>query len=92
MVLWCVGELHRSTAKGVTQGRKRTIAPNAQIGYSGYMSDADPITRKTVSLPASMWRQVEDYQFANRIKRDAEAIRRLIELGLEAAKRGETEP
>ncbi|WP_158295629.1 hypothetical protein [Crenalkalicoccus roseus] len=47
---------------------------------------ADPVVRKTVSLPTSVWRQIEDYQFENRIKRDAEAIRRLIELGLKAAK------
>lgn len=46
----------------------------------------DPIVRKTVSLPASVWQQVEDYQFESRIKRDAEAIRSLILLGLEAAK------
>ena len=48
---------------------------------------ADPVVRKTVSLPSSIWRQVEDYQFANRVKRETEAIRRLIELGLEAAKK-----
>ena len=51
----------------------------------------DPPVRKTVSLPASVWQQIEDYQFANRVKRDAEAIRRLIELGLRAAQ-GETRP
>jgi len=44
----------------------------------------DPPIRKTVSLPASVWRRVEDFQFANRIKRDAEAIRRLVEKGLTA--------
>jgi len=45
----------------------------------------DPMIRKTISLPSSTWQRIEDYQFANRVKRDAEAIRRLIELGLEAA-------
>ncbi len=50
------------------------------------MSDeADPITRKTVSLPSSTWRRIEDFQFENRIKKDAVAIRHLIELGLEKA-------
>jgi hypothetical protein len=50
------------------------------------MSDeADQITRKTVSLPSSTWRRIEDFQFGNRIKKDAVAIRRLIELGLEKA-------
>jgi hypothetical protein len=47
--------------------------------------DADPIVRKTVSLPTSVWRRIEDFQFGNRVKRDTEAIRRLIELGLKAA-------
>ncbi len=46
----------------------------------------DNVVRKTVSLPAGVWRQIEDFQFANRIKRETEAIRRLIETGLSAAK------
>lgn len=45
----------------------------------------DAPIRKTVSLPTSVWKRIEDYQFDTRIKRDAEAIRRLIELGLKAA-------
>lgn len=50
------------------------------------MQDRDePVVRKTISLPADLWRQVEDYQFERRVKRDAEAIRQLIALGLEAA-------
>ncbi len=46
--------------------------------------EPDPVIRKSVSLPTSLWKQIEDYQFAHRVKRDAEAIRRLIELGLKA--------
>jgi metal-responsive CopG/Arc/MetJ family transcriptional regulator len=45
---------------------------------------SDPVVRKTVSLPESLWRRIEDFQFKHRVKRDAEAVRRLIELGLEA--------
>jgi hypothetical protein len=45
----------------------------------------DPVVRKTVSLPTSVWRQIEDFQFSHRIKRDAEAVRRLIALGLREA-------
>jgi hypothetical protein len=44
---------------------------------------SDPVVRKTVSLPSSVWKQIEDFQFANRIKRETEAIRRLIEIGLD---------
>jgi metal-responsive CopG/Arc/MetJ family transcriptional regulator len=44
------------------------------------------MARKSVSLPSDLWKQVEDYRFAHRLKTESEAIRRLIELGLEAAK------
>lgn len=40
--------------------------------------------RKLVSLPREMVQAIEDYRFANRIKTEAEAIRRLIEAGLRA--------
>lgn len=44
-------------------------------------------TRKPVSLPPELASAVEDYRFANRFNTESEAIRELIELGLEAAKR-----
>ncbi len=47
--------------------------------------NTDPILRKTISMPASVWQKIENFQFDNRIKRESEAIRRVIELGLEAA-------
>jgi len=50
----------------------------------------DAPIRKTVSLPASLWQQIEDFQFENRIKRDAEAVRTLIQRGLEARKPAKT--
>jgi hypothetical protein len=43
-------------------------------------------TRKIVSLPAELAQAIEDYRFANRMKTEAEAIRRLIELGLGKAR------
>ena len=42
----------------------------------------DDVKRKMVSVPADLAQAIEDYRFANRIKTEAEAIRRLIELGL----------
>jgi hypothetical protein len=48
--------------------------------------DTAPVVRKTISLPSDTWQQVEDYRFGYRIKRETEAIRRLIELGLKAAR------
>jgi hypothetical protein len=38
--------------------------------------------RMMVSLPLDLAKAVEDYRFANRIKTEAEAVRRLIERGL----------
>jgi hypothetical protein len=58
----------------------------------GMADEADPIIRKTVSLPADMWRQIEDYQFEHRIKKDSVVIRYLLELGLDAAKRSVAKP
>lgn len=42
-------------------------------------------SRKIVSLSAELAKAVDDYRFENRIPTEAEAIRRLIELGLAAA-------
>lgn len=65
---------------------ERTIAPHGSAVYVHSMAEQpDPQVRKTVSLPASLWRQIEDYQFAKRVKRDAEAVRQLVLLGLKAA-------
>jgi hypothetical protein len=42
----------------------------------------DHMTRKLVSLPNELLRAIEDFRFQHRIKTEAEAIRRLIEAGL----------
>ena len=44
------------------------------------------ITRKSVSLPVSMWKDITEYRFSNRIPTEAEAVRRLIEMALEEVK------
>jgi hypothetical protein len=41
-------------------------------------------TRKMVTLPAELAKAIEDYRFNSRLNTEAEAIRRLIELGLKA--------
>ncbi len=45
-----------------------------------------------VTLPKDFWEGVADYRFENRINTESEAIRRLIELGLEAAKLDPAQP
>ncbi|WP_185303299.1 hypothetical protein [Acetobacter pasteurianus] len=37
-------------------------------------------------MPTSIWKRIEDFQFDHRVKRDSQAIRQLVELGLDAAK------
>ncbi len=49
----------------------------------------DRLTRKLVSLPNELLAEIDDYRFSNRVKTESEAIRRLIELGLEKAKEAE---
>jgi hypothetical protein len=49
--------------------------------------NTDTTTRKLVSLPKALVAAIQDYRFANRVGTESEAIRRLIELGLEAAKK-----
>jgi hypothetical protein len=49
--------------------------------------DADTTIRKTISLPSKLWKRIEDFQFEARVKRDTEAVRRLLELGLDAHER-----
>ncbi len=44
--------------------------------------DPDSIVRKTVSLPARVWKEIEDFQFESRLKKDVDAVRRLVEVGL----------
>ncbi len=52
----------------------------------------EPSTRKSVTLPDSMWQEIADYRFAERIGSEAEAVRRLILVGLRAEKRKAAKP
>jgi hypothetical protein len=45
--------------------------------------DPDEIIGKTVRLPASVWEKIDEYRFGNRINKQNDAIRRLIERGHE---------
>jgi hypothetical protein len=46
----------------------------------------DDAKRKMVSVPGALAEAIENYRFNNRLKTEAEAIRRLIEAGLQAEK------
>jgi len=43
----------------------------------------EPAARKSVTLPESMWNAIGEYRFYNRIPAEAEAIRQLIQRGLD---------
>jgi hypothetical protein len=43
----------------------------------------EPTARKSVTLPDSMWNAIREYRFYNRISTEAEAIRQLIQRGLD---------
>ncbi|WP_085557949.1 hypothetical protein [Azospirillum agricola] len=44
--------------------------------------------RKIVSIPRELWDGISDYRFDQRMNTEAEAIRRLLQLGLAAQKAG----
>lgn len=44
------------------------------------------MARKLVAMPHELVKAIDDYRWEHRIKTEAEAIRRLIELGLQASK------
>lgn len=57
------------------------------MAYIANMARIATLTaKKLVALEPSVVREIEDFRFSERIKTESEAIRRLIELGLEAAK------
>ena len=41
------------------------------------------VITKSVRLPAEVWEAISDYHHTNRIKSEAEAIRRVVKAGLE---------
>jgi len=50
----------------------------------------EPAARKSVTLPESMWKAIGEYRFYNRIPAEAEAIRQLIQRGLDLPRYLET--
>ena len=62
---------------------KCTLAATVRLRYIPGMEN-DPPVRKTVALPASMWQEIADFRFSERIGTEAEALRRLIQAGLRA--------
>jgi hypothetical protein len=55
-------------------------------------NEKDSTLRKTITLPTRLWQQIEDFQFEARVKRDTDAVRQLIEMGLQAHQRAKAVP
>lgn len=71
-------------------GQRHSDAKNpvqSSFGESHVPREKEMDTRKIVSLPAQLAKAIEDFRFGERISTEAEAIRRLIEAGLEAYRR-----
>jgi hypothetical protein len=49
-------------------------------------------SRKSIAPPDRLWAEVVEYRFSNRIGSEAEAVRRLIQAGLTAARRAVSAP
>lgn len=44
----------------------------------------EPVTRKSIALPDTLWDAVSDYRHGQHIPSEAEAVRRLVQAGLDA--------
>lgn len=52
-----------------------------------YLMTKSSAIRKTISLDTALWARIEEYQFQQRIKCDAEVIRYLIAIGLQSVEK-----
>lgn len=52
------------------------------VYISGMTKEPEPDIRKSVTLSGGMWREIRDYADQERIKTDAEAMRRLLQYAL----------
>jgi hypothetical protein len=67
------------------------LAAKVSLDYMRQMSKLQPSTprvpetntRKTVSLPDSLWQEIAEFRFSKRFGTEAEAVRRLLIVGLE---------
>ncbi len=47
-------------------------------------NETDPDERKSVTMPRSMWSDIDSYGAQERIKTQSEALRRIVQAGLRA--------
>ena len=76
-----------NVAQRRSEGNTETHFNHLCTGLSPVYDDAmqrepEPVARKTVALPRSVWDEVSEYRFTERIGTEAEALRRLLLVGL----------
>ena len=52
------------------------------------MAVKDDKVRKLVTIPEELWKEIEDFRFANRLKTESEAMRRLLQSGIDKERKG----
>ncbi len=66
------------------------IAPLIVMCHTTAMGRPPPpeaVGRKSITLPLSLWERISIYRHANRINAEADAVRRLLQAGLDAEER-----
>jgi hypothetical protein len=61
------------------------LSSNADISYISVMETSFPV-RKALQFTAAQWEEIRTFRFDQKIGTEAEAVRRLIEMGLKASK------
>ena len=63
---------------------KITVATKSAVIYIAAMENpTDPPTRKTMTLPESVWRRISRFRFSSEIKSETEAVRLIVDAGLD---------
>lgn len=83
-----------SPSKGIVsrcQHQNHTVDISGACRYKKDMSTNEPPpdmpVRKSVTLPKSMWDDIADFRFSQRIATEAEAVRRLIQTALKKGRK-----
>jgi len=66
---------------------KTPIAPLIVVCHIAVMGRPPPpeaVGRKSITLPLSLWERISIYRHANRISTEADAVRRVLQAGLDA--------
>jgi hypothetical protein len=71
----------------VTVYVKRATKITTRTGGTTMAEHPERTSRKTIALSGRLWDAIDEFRHAERIRTEVEAIRRLLEMGLEAAGR-----